>query len=198
MRPPQATLRFGSESGLISTVSPLPGKLSPRQKLPDLYLLDRGRKPKKLTKKVGGVSLDSDQLAWTSPQPRLPSPEDVCYYSAVPCEVAQRIEQVIASDRRTIFTFCAIYPAIFTCAVIVSLYFHYFPLKKDDPLLTLAGVPVSLIAVPLVLQHLRRAESLRILRIYRSDCDQHSPADPACDKIAEAIGAMIQERAGIK
>lgn len=115
----------------------------------------------------------------------------------MPCAVANRIDQVITSDRRTIATYFAIYPAIFAGSASVFLYFHFYPLK-DDPLSTLAGALISLIAAPLALQHIRRAESLRMLKMYRAECDQHASADPTCGKIADAIDAMIRDRAGIK
>jgi hypothetical protein len=169
----------------------------PHQKLIDLLSSRPRQEAQETHHEVGGAAQDFDPLSMVVAAAAIASGRDVCYSCAVPCEVAQRIEQVIASDRRTIFTFCAIYPAVFICSVLVSLYFHYF-LVKGDPLLTLAGAPISLIAAPLVLQHIRRVESLRMLKIYRKDCDQHPPADPACGKIADNVDAMIKERAGIK
>ncbi len=123
--------------------------------------------------------------------------KDLCYSRAVPCAIAHRINQVITSDRRTIATYFAIYPAIFAGSASVFLYFHFYPLK-DAPLLTLAGSLVNLFAAPLALLHIRRAESLRMLKMYRAECDHFTSTDPTCGKIADAIDAMIRDRAAIK
>src|SRR5260370_25761264 len=75
------------------------------------------------------------------------------------CKVTDRIVLVIDSDRRTIMTYCSIYPAVLAVAVGVSLYFHYHPVQNES-LLQLAGTAISAVPIPLVISHSRRAEAL--------------------------------------
>lgn len=112
------------------------------------------------------------------------------------CKVTDRIVLVIDSDRRTIMTYCSIYPAVLAVAVGVSLYFHYHPVQ-NEPLLQLAGTAISAVAIPLVLSHIRRAEALRMLRLKLRECHKLAPADPECVKIQEDVDAIIRLRMGV-
>lgn len=112
------------------------------------------------------------------------------------CSVTDQLNQVIDSDRRTIMTYCSIYPAVLAVAVGVSIYFHYHPVQ-NEPILQLAGAGISAIAFPLVLSHIRRAEALRMLRLKLRQCHKLAPSDPDCVKIQEDVNAIIRLRMGV-
>jgi hypothetical protein len=113
----------------------------------------------------------------------------------MPCSIGQAIDQVAASNRRSIQTYCAIYPLVFVIAVGVIIYLHFHPLN-DNPLTDLGGHLISLIAVPLVPQHIARAQSLRMLKLLRVRCADYQSTHPECEKIAEMVNKIIMSRAG--
>lgn len=111
------------------------------------------------------------------------------------CSVSDRLTQVIRSDRRTIVIYCSIYPVVFAASIVVFSYFHFHPVQ-NDPWLQWTGAAFSGIAIPLVLQHIRRTEALRMLNLLLHECGQRGPMDPECKKIEDHVDAIIRVRMG--
>jgi hypothetical protein len=111
------------------------------------------------------------------------------------CADTYRLIQLIESDRLTIKTYCAIYPAVLVVAVSVSVYFHFHAVPNES-LMQLAGLGISAIAAPMVPLHIKRAEALRMLNLRLDESRKLPPSDPGCVKISEFVDAIIRIRMG--
>src|SRR5271155_74268 len=115
----------------------------------------------------------------------------------MPCEVIVQLNRIIESDRRTIATYRSLFTAIFTAAVGVAIYFHYFS-TGADPLMQFSGAALFPIAAPLVPAHIRRQESLRILADIHYECRSFLPTHPRCAEIQKEVDAIKRSRAESK
>jgi len=112
----------------------------------------------------------------------------------MPCDSRDRIDSCIRSDRKTVKTCVVLYPVVGVFTILAAL----FPrLWTNTAIASIPGSLISLLAIPLVFQHIRRSGALVILQELRDECDKYAEDNPKCQGISVTVEKILLDRAGV-
>lgn len=109
------------------------------------------------------------------------------------CSVVSDLEIIIQCDRKMIRTYVAAYVAIAMGAFGIGGYL-LASAHTDSLFGKLAEGAVTSLAIPFVLQHMRRKNALTPLLVWLSRGQGCSPSDPQCVELKSLVDQELQRR----